>query len=638
MTPTGRVAASPSSGYEEVAELLRVNRALRTLSGGNRALLRAHDEAELLRAMCQVIVHEGGYRLAGVTYVVHDEHKSLEIQAYALEEDTPVQRDFFDHLSMTWADNELGRHAVAVAVRTGAPCIGRNLLTDPGHAHWSDDAARLGYASLSAFPLHIDGEIAGTLSIAASEADAFDESEAKLLEELADDLAYGISNLRVRVRHAEAEMKIKRLAFGDSLTGLPNRAGFREQFQAAIATAMPQRRPLALLLLGVDNLHEINDTLGYRQGDLLLTMFAQRLAQGAQEGQIVARIGEAEFVLLLPATDTNHAVQTAKQLSKVLRQPIDVAGLSIELDVSVGIALFPGHGADADILIRRARVALFDARRAGRDDVVFNAALDTQRTRRLGLSIDLRRAIENDELVLYFQPKHHLSSNRICGAEVLLRWPHPVHGMVPTGEFVRLAESTGLIHRLTHWVLDAAFRQTYIWHESGLDLPLAVNLSAHDLRDTALIDNIQGQMATWGTEPEWVQFELTESFLMEDPVSALDVLTRIKRLGVGLYIDDFGIGYSSMSYLHKLPVDALKIDQSFIRSLPDSDAAQAIVHSVSELGHRLGLEVVAEGVESEIIFDRMGELGCDTAQGYYIGQPMAADEFREWYAVAGSNH
>ena len=620
------------SGHEGAAELLRVNRALRTLSAGNRALLRAQDEAELLRAMCQVIVHEGGYRLAAVAYAEHDEHKSLVIQTYALEDDNPAQREFFDHLSMTWGDTELGRHAGAIAIRTGVPCIGRNLLTDPGHAHWAEDAARLGYASLSSFPLRIDGEIAGTLGIAAAEPDAFDESEAELLEELADDLAYGLSNLRVRVRHAQAEAKIKRLAYSDSLTGLPNRAGFRELFQAAILSARPERQPLALLLLGIGNLHEINGTLGYQQGDLLLQALAQRLVHDPHEGQLVARIGEAEFVLLLPASDAPHAVRTAKQLGKALRQSIDVAGLSIELDASIGIALFPGHGADADTVIRRARVALFEARRGGRDHVVFNPGLDTERARRLGLSIDLRRAIENNELLLYFQPKRHLSPDRICGAEALLRWPHPVHGMVPTSEFVQLAESTGLITRLTHWVLEAAFRQTHAWHEAGLDLPLAVNLSAHDLRDPALIDDLQGQMATWGTDPAWIQIELTESILMEDPLGAVDALTKIRRLGMALYIDDFGVGYSSMSYLHKLPVDALKIDQSFIKSLPESGAAETITHSVAQLGHRLGLEVVAEGVESDVIFQRLAELGCDTAQGHYVGEPMAADRFRDWYA------
>src|SRR5574337_1015349 len=260
-------------------EFLRLNRALRTLSAGNRMLLRASDEQELLHGMCRVIVEDGGYRVAGVGYARHDEQKTYSMVAYALP--TPHERteeEFLDGLQLTWADTEMGQHAQAIAVRTGRPCVGRNLFTDPEYALWREDAMRFGYASITAFPLRIKDEVIGALAMCATEADAFDEGEVSLLGKLADDLAYGIANLRTLIKHREAEATIERMAYYDALTGLANRTRLREELQAAIAHAKEQRQPLALLLLSIGNLQEINDTLGYLQGDLLVQEFAQRLA------------------------------------------------------------------------------------------------------------------------------------------------------------------------------------------------------------------------------------------------------------------------------------------------------------------------------------------------------------------------
>ncbi|WP_232428943.1 putative bifunctional diguanylate cyclase/phosphodiesterase [Aromatoleum toluclasticum] len=580
--------------------------------------------------MCRVIVNEGGYRLAYVAYAQHDEQKSLPIMAYAIQRDIPEERDFFDHLQLTWADVELGQHAPAIAVRSGEPCIGRSLLTDPGLAPWREVAIRLEYSSLSAFPLHIEDDTMGVLLIADSDPDAFDEAEVKLLGELADDLAYGINNLRSRIKRHEAEERIAHMALYDPLTELPNRTLFRSRLQSAIADGRQKHRPLAVLLLGAMHFHEISDTLGYQQADLLTCSFAHQLESRLREGQFAACVGEAEFALLYPDMDVSLAVRTAHELVREFSSPVEVGGLSISVGLCAGIAAFPGHGADADALIRRARMAMFEAKRRGSDSAVFTPELEQQRTNRLALMIDLRRAIEQKALMLYCQPKIDLATKRIRGAEGLVRWQHPSQGMIPTEEFVRIAETSGLITPLTYHVLEAAFQQIYAWHDSGLDQPLSVNLSARDLRDPALIDKLKNLFSTWGTAPEWIQFELTESALMEDPVGALDAIHRIKALGVELFIDDFGIGYSSLSYLHKLPVDAIKIDQSFVIAMPDSAVSAAIVESTIELGHRLDLEVVAEGVETESAWNQLVALGCDTGQGYYMAKPMPADQLRDW--------
>lgn len=610
----------------------RVNRALRTLSAGNRTLLRATEEGALLRGMCRVIVEEGGYRFAGVFFAERDESKQLPLMAYALaKSDDREEVAYFEALDLTWAETEMGYSSPAICIRSGEPCVGRLLRTDPDMAPWREVAERFGYGSTTAFPLRIDDTIIGALCMSAEEPDAFDEAEVRLLGELADDLAYGISNLRTRVQHQEAQATIERMAMYDSLTGVANRARLREQLQAATAAARQAHQPLSLLFVRVGHLQDITDTLGYEEGNQLLKEFAHRLSQSAAAGQLVARVADAEFTLVLPGADSDQAARTAKMLNEVLSDPIELSNLRVDPLPTIGIALYPGHGSDADTLMRRARLAMFHADRTRQEYSVFARQLDEECARRLALMGDLRHAIAHNELRLYCQPKVHIPSNRICGAEALLRWPRATQGMVMPAEFVKLAEHVGLICPLTWWVLEAAFRQCYAWHEGdGMDGPLSINLSAQDLQHPQLIDRIKGLLATWGVDPARIQFELTESAMMEDPVRTLNTLNELKRQGVKLAVDDFGIGYSSLSYLQELPVDALKIDQSFVARIDERPAAAAIVRSTVELGHRLDLEIVAEGVETRAAWECLAEIGCDIAQGYYISTPMPVEDFGQW--------
>jgi diguanylate cyclase len=315
---------------------------------------------------------------------------------------------------------------------------------------------------------------------------------------------------------------------------------------------------------------------------------------------------------------------------RTLYDPVEISGVMVDVRASIGIALFPGHGTDPEALLRRAKAAMIHARPAVGGYAIYRGGQEEINTRRLALMADLRRAIEKNELFLHFQPKVDIASGLLCGAEALVRWQHPRHGMISTIEFVKLAEQSGLITPLTNWVLDAAFSQSYIWHAAGMDLALSVNLSAYDLRDPKLIDRIRGLFSTWGIRPELMQFELTESAMMEDPAGSLETLHRLKKLDTELLIDDFGTGYSSLSYLQKLPVDFVKIDQSFVTPMMISGESAVIVRSAIELSHNLELGVVAEGVESQATMDRLAELGCDVAQGYLISEPMAAGDFPEW--------
>ncbi|WP_107694939.1 GGDEF domain-containing protein [Nitrosospira sp. Nsp2] len=610
-------------------KLESVSRALRTLSAGNRTLLRASDEQELVRDMCRVIVEQGGYRLACVGYARNDENKTIQWM-----ECDGMAKEHLQALYPSWAGTDVGQTPFSTAISTGKPSVARHVFTDPvyatpAHAQLMELAIERGYASATAFPLQVEGEILGALLMAAAEPEGFDEEELELLNELADDLAYGIATLRMRIEHRKAQEAIAHLAYHDPLTGLPNRIHLHERLGEAIEFAKRQHHPLALLYLEIGQFHEINEILGHRAGDQLVQQLAGRLTRAAKLDELLARVGEAGFALLVPDVGADDAAKEALRFLDVLHDPMEISGLTVDAPLSAGIALFPGHGSDAEALLRRANAAVRRATPA-RGGYAFYSGQEQENALRLRLMGELRQAIERDELRLYCQPKVTIASRQPCGAEALVRWEHPLHGSIGTGEFIKLAEQAALITPLTNWVLNAAFSQGYVWYEAGLRRPLSVNLSVHDLREPKLIERIRGLFSTWGLPPELIQFEITESALMEDPASARDALVRLKDLGVELYIDDFGTGYSSLSYLQKLPVDWIKIDQSFVMPMATSRDSALIVRSTIELGHNLGLRVVAEGVDSQVLWDQLGTWGCDVAQGFFVSEPMPADRFNEW--------
>lgn len=628
--PSPCESASMTSHEQMASDWARINRVLRTLSTGNRTLLRASDEQTLLRDMCELIVAAGGYRAACVAYAERDASKSLRWMVCVGTELESLQS-----LPFTWADEEWGISAMSTAIRTGKPIVGRSYQNDSDGTNAAYDVLRAhalehGYAATTAFPLLVEGEVLGALTVAASDPDAFDEQEFSLLAELAEDLSYGIATLRARLRHQKAEETIKRMAYFDSLTGLPNRVQLVEKLQAAIDTAQQRSSSLAVLHLEVARVHEINKVLGYRAGDELMQALARRLAREVLRDEILARVGETEFALLLTKGCAAHAVQFAAHLGRALHEPVEVSDLMVDPRVGIGIAMFPEHATDADSLIRRANAAMHQAKPLRGGYAVYTGGQEKENTRRLALMGDLHRAIKNDELQLYCQPKIDLATGGVCSAEALMRWQHPEHGLLSTSEFIQLAEHAGTITPLTDWILEATCKQCHAWQKLGQSQRLAVNLSALDLYDPKLVDRIRDRFINWGIAPGLIQFELTESSLMTDPAGALETLYQLKKLDVELFVDDFGTGYSSLSYLQRLPVDGIKIDQSFVIPMETNKGSETIVSSTIELGHKLGLTVVAEGVESRPVWDRLVASGCDMAQGYLISRPMPACQFLEW--------
>jgi diguanylate cyclase (GGDEF)-like protein/PAS domain S-box-containing protein len=429
----------------------------------------------------------------------------------------------------------------------------------------------------------------------------------------------------------QLERALTRQAFTDQLTGLPNRALLHDRTQQALRLAGRQGLIAALLLLDLDRFKEVNDTLGHHHGDLLLQQVAERLHGSLRSSDTVARLGGDEFAVLLPQiTGVQEATAVADKLSAAIEAPFTIDGLTLDVDASIGVAVYPDHASDADQLLQRADVAMYATKVTHAGYTVYDPALDQHNPRRLGLLGQLRRALAAGELVVHYQPKADVPSGRILGVEALVRWQHPEHGLLGPGEFVPLAETTGLIRPLTSYVLDAALRQCRAWLDAGHQLSMAVNLSTRCLLDLTLPDQVTQLLQDTGVAPDRLLLEITESAIMTDPTRALEILNRLHTLGVQLAIDDFGTGYSSMAYLKSLPVDELKVDRSFVKHLRDNQNDAVIVRSTVDLGHNLGLRVVAEGVEDQATLKELATLGCDTVQGYFVARPMPASELAAW--------
>jgi diguanylate cyclase (GGDEF)-like protein/PAS domain S-box-containing protein len=434
-------------------------------------------------------------------------------------------------------------------------------------------------------------------------------------------------------RHKQAEATIRKLAYHDPLTGLPNRALLIDRLTEAIQGEPLGARPIALVVLDIDHFKDINNTLGHHHGDVLLGQLAARLTAMIRQSDVVARLGGDEFALLLPDTTVEGAVLVDEKIRAALADPFDVEALAMTIEASIGVAVFPDHAASPDALLQRANVAMYAAKENRSGLLVYASEHDHYNPWRLALTGELRFAIEHDELVLFFQPKVHMPTRRVIGVEALVRWKHPHRGMIPPDEFIPMAEHTGLIRSLTRRVLTAARAEDARLKDAGYRLTIAVNLSARTLLDATLADFIT-TLLTPGQLP-WLELEITESAIMADPARALGVLGQLHAMKIPLAIDDFGTGYSSLAYLKKLPVGALKIDKSFIKNLAGDENDAAIVRSTIEMGHHLGLAVVAEGVESGDAWNHLAQLGCDAAQGYYISRPMSDRDLDQWLRQGG---
>ncbi len=421
------------------------------------------------------------------------------------------------------------------------------------------------------------------------------------------------------------------LALHDTLTGLPNRSLFRDRAAQAILATRRDPSRVGLLLLDLDRFKEINDTLGHRNGDAVLEEVGRRLCATVRATDTVARLGGDEFGVLLPRVrDAAAALAVADTVRHALHEPLALEGIALDLDASVGVVLAPDHGDEVETLLQRADVAMYVAKSERTRCELYSPSRDEYSPARLALAGELRRAIDGGELVLHYQPKADLASGRVTGVEALVRWQHPERGLLAPDRFVPLAERTGLVRELTRHVLAAALGQLRAWEADGIVLDVSVNLSARDLLDTELPATVERLLDQQGIEPRRLELEITESVLLTDPTRAGGVLGRLDAMGVRLAIDDFGVGYSSLAYLKRLPVGAIKIDRSFVTNMGRDENDAVIVRSTIDLGRTLGLRVVAEGVEDERAWSELVRLHCDQAQGYFLSRPLPPEALAAW--------
>ncbi len=432
--------------------------------------------------------------------------------------------------------------------------------------------------------------------------------------------------------------ELHRRATTDELTGLPNRERFRVLVDEKLANVQEGGPPFSVMLIDFDRFKEINDTLGHHYGDVLLRDVGPRLAACVEPDGVAARMGGDEFAVV-PAErtdDPDELGKIAERLIECVTTPVVVEGMTLEVGASVGITRAPLDGDDVHTLLRRADVAMYAAKEEHASHQLYAAKLDRHSRRRLTVLSDFRRALETDELVVHYQPIIDIADSRPLGAEGLVRWEHPELGLLPPIEFIPVAEQSGLISLLTRHVLERAIVQCAHWRRDGKELTVSVNVSVRDLLDRDLPRHIEQMLTAHHLPAEALQVEITESMIMSDPDRAIATVAALRELGLQVAVDDFGTGYTSLANLKRLPITELKIDRSFVSPLLRDESDLIIVRSTINLGHDLGLNVIAEGVEDELTLKRLAQLGCDLAQGYHVSKPLPADKFTDWIGLGST--
>jgi diguanylate cyclase (GGDEF)-like protein/PAS domain S-box-containing protein len=595
---------------EAQSKIKRLSRVYAVLSGINAAIVRTHNREELYREVCRIAVEAGEFRTAWVGIV---DRQAMGISPVAWH---GAGLEYIRRMPLSLDENAPEPRGVAGrAWRERKAMVSNDMATDP-RILLGKEALHLGVRSLAMLPLIVSEEVVGVLALYAAETGFFDDDEMKLLLELAGDVSFALE-------HIEKEAKLNYLALYDSLTGLGNRTLFRDRLRQYLRVAGQSGEKLALVAIDIDRLQAVNDSLGRQAGDALLKQLAARLVQGGQPEEL-ARIGADNFAVVLRTVKGRSEV--TRRLEKLWRgwlgTPYRVDTSDLKVTARAGIALFPNDTTDAEALLRNAEAALRKAKQVGERQVFYTPALTERTAERLTLENRLRQALEKDEFVLHYQPKVDFERRRIAGVEALIRWQDPELGLVPPGKFIPLMEETGLILEVGAWALRRAAMDHLSWMEQGLQAPrVAVNVSAIQMRQRDFVATIQAAL-TQGAAPPGIDLEITESLIMEDIQGNIEKLKAIQALGLSIAIDDFGTGYSSLGYLAKLPLQALKIDRSFISTMLNDPNSMTLVSTIISLAHSLRLKVVAEGVETEDQAKMLGLLRCDELQGYLFSRPV----------------
>jgi diguanylate cyclase (GGDEF)-like protein len=482
-------------------------------------------------------------------------------------------------------------------------------------------------------PITESGRVVGVVAVADRIGDqaTFGPQDGRMFATLANHASVALENGRLIVRLHDQARQREHEALHDALTGLPNRVLFGERLRECVGMIGARGTTPAIAIMDLDGFKDINDTLGHQSGDIVLTEIARRIERIVDPAVLVARLGGDEFAFLMTSPANRAEVERqARQIVEAVAEPIPINGLSINMGISVGISVAPTDGDDAATLMQRADVAMYVAKGQADSISFYVADHDANTPRRLTLAHDLRHAIDEGQFHLVYQPKARLDDGVVVGVEALARWIHPVLGPISPDEFIPLAEKTGIMAQVTSWAVETALAQVPVWLENGLDWGVSVNLSMRNLIDTELVPTVSRLLEESGVAHERLTLEITETNVMTDPARTIDILTTFGDMGIHLSVDDFGTGYSSLSYLQRLPINEVKIDKFFVLAMSSDANAEAIVRSILDLAKHLELTVVAEGVEDQLTWNRLRELGCLTAQGYFLARPMTAADLEHW--------
>lgn len=603
---------------QQAEKIARLTRIQQVLSGINSAIVRIHDRSLLLKEACRIARTHGGFEIAWIGIIDPELGEIATSVCEGAPEGSEISRMRVGITRNTDGDGEGLLHR---AIFSGLRQFSNDLPADAGREGGCiGEAARNGFRSAIALPLMLEYHTVGVLALFSKQPDVFDEEELLLLDELAGDISFALD-------HMAKNEKLNYLAFYDALTRLPNRALFNDRLEQWVDTAKREQRQLAVVTLNLERFRNINETLGRQVGDKLLRQVGRRLKGAMPSADMVARINADHFALAVWQSDGNDSVTAVLDhlMSAVFGDPYEAGGEPLRLSARAGIAIFPGHGNDAETVYHNAEAALRTAKQKGVPYLLYAPQMKAMDTRELLMETRLHNAVEAAQFVLHYQPKIDLATDRICGFEALIRWNDPETGLVPPDQFIPLLEETGLIFEVGRWAIGQALQDHRVWSEMGLaPPPVSVNVSAIQIRRKDFVDMVRHILGEQGATNHGLNLEITESILMEDIEDNISKLKALTDIAVHIHVDDFGTGYSSLAYLTKLPVSTLKIDQSFVGTMHHSPESLAVVSTIISLAHSLGLNVVAEGVETKEQAESLKRLKCDEAQGFLYSRPVPA--------------
>ncbi len=629
------VAAVRDMSAQKLVErkVVRLNSLYAALSRTNAAIMRQAKPDDLFRQVCQIVAELEQIVLVSISFV-NPETSWLEAAAYA---GMPAALALHPTVPHAATDPSLAEAMgpCGMAFRLGNPVVSNDFLNDPDSGPWQEWANHLGVRAAAAFPLRRSGGVIGCLTACALELGFFADDITGLLTNLAGEVSFALDLFDRETQREVAAQHIQHMATHDPLTGLPNRTLLLDRLSQAIHGARRKQHYVGILFLDLDHFKTLNDSLGHDIGDQLLRAVTERLRDSVRQEDTLARQGGDEFILVLPdMAEPAFAGRVAEHLLRALRAPFALYHHIMHVNASIGISVYPVDSEDPMTLIRFADSAMYHAKAAGRADYVFfTSELNVRVSELFILSNQLRQALEREEFILHYQPQIDLATYRVTGMEALIRWRHPDKGLISPIKFIPIAEEAGLISAIGEWTLRTACAQARRWQDAGLPaVPIAVNLSAPQWLQPDLEKQVITALESQSLAPHLLELELTESLLMRDTDKMIQTMHRLRARGVRFAVDDFGIGYSSLSYLKQFPVDHLKIDQSFVRDIPADPDDAAIATAIIQLGKSLRLTVIAEGVETSAQLNFLREHGCDIAQGYYFSSPLPADGCAEFLA------